>query len=203
MRMRTMRIVRVGIVLVFGMGLASGQGLAPGSGNGSSTGSGISACSTTPPAAGAANSFCYDISNALWKCSNGASACTTPAQWVKSVTADANGSVSIGNALLLWIQGLRISYVDGDTLSVAPGSVVFSGGGSYGSVSAQNVGFAALDTGTRTLGADYYVWATVDGIKLSAITVSGGATAPSGYTTANSQLLGYFHNGKSINNTNA
>ena len=45
-------------------------------------GSGISACSTTPPTTGTPNSFCYDTSNALWKCSNGASACTIAGQWV-------------------------------------------------------------------------------------------------------------------------
>ena len=114
-----------------------------------------------------------------------------------------SGTLSIGTALLRWIQGFQISWVDADTVSVAAGSVAFSGGGSYGSASAQNVTFAALDTGTRTLGVDYYVWVTTDGIKLSAITVSGGATAPSGYTTANSQLLGYFHNGKSVADVHA
>ena len=113
------------------------------------------------------------------------------------------GTLSIGTAVLAWIQGFRISWVDADTLSVAAGSVVFPGGGSYGSVSAQNVTFAALDTGTRTLGVDYYVWVTTAGIKLSAITVSGGATAPSGYTSANSQLLGYFHNGVSVGGVHA
>ena len=112
------------------------------------------------------------------------------------------GSVSIGTALLRWIQGFQLSWVDADTLSVAAGSVVFSGGGSYDTTSAQNVTFAALDTGARTLGVDYYVWVTTAGIKLSAITVSGGATAPSGYTAANSQLLGYFHNGVSIGGVN-
>ena len=62
------------------------------------------------------------------------------------------GSEAIGNALLRWTQGFQISYVDADTLSIAAGSVVFSGGGSYGSRSAQNVTFTALDTGARTLG---------------------------------------------------
>jgi hypothetical protein len=93
--------------------------------------------------------------------------------------------------------------VDANTIQVAPGSAVFSGGGTYSFASAQNVTFSALDTGTRTLGVDYYVFATTGGIVLSAITVAGGATAPSGYTSANSQLLGYFHNGKSINGVNA
>ena len=42
---------------------------------------GISACGASPPASGSANAYCYDTSNILWKCSNGASACTTTSQW--------------------------------------------------------------------------------------------------------------------------
>ena len=122
--------------------------------------------------------------------------CSATNAW--TVGQSVAGNLSIGNALLRWTQGFQISYVDADTLAIAAGSVVFSGGGNYGSTSAQNVTFTALDTGVRTLGVDYYVFVTTSGIKLSAITVSGGATAPSGYTTANSQLLGYFHNGKSL-----
>jgi hypothetical protein len=180
-----------------------------------STGSGYPVCSTSPPTTGTANSFC-STATGLYQCQNGSSACTTagqfafigPGPWTRSsggVISPANpgDSVAIGTAVLAWIQGFRISWVDADTLSVAAGSVVFSGGGSYGSTSAQNVTFTALDTGARTLGVDYYVFVTTAGFKLSAITVSGGATAPSGYTTANSQLLGYFHNGKSVSDVHA
>src|ERR1035441_1375128 len=48
----------------------------------SSGGAAIPACSTSPPTAGTANSYCYDTSNATWKCSNGVSACTLAGQWV-------------------------------------------------------------------------------------------------------------------------
>ena len=112
-------------------------------------------------------------------------------------------SSDLGTMMVGYRTGLQISYTDADTLSISAGSILFLGGSVYQSATSQSVTFAALDTGTRTLGTDYYVFATTGGIALSAITVSGGATAPTGYTTSNSQLLGYFHNGKSINNANA
>ena len=174
----------------------------------------ISSCSTTPPTTGTAGQVCV-IGTSQYLCHT-TGACSVAGDWTLTgpgpFTRSSGGvisptvptdSVAIGNAVLAWIQGFHISWVDADTLSVAPGSVVFSGGGSYGSASAQNVTFAALDTGARTLGVDYYVWVTTAGIKLSAITVSGGATAPSGCTTANSQLLGYFHNGVSVGGVHA
>ena len=46
------------------------------------SGSGISACSTSPPTAGAAHATCYDTSGVIWQCNNGSSACTTSGQWV-------------------------------------------------------------------------------------------------------------------------
>jgi hypothetical protein len=93
--------------------------------------------------------------------------------------------------------GLQLSWVDDDTIQVAPGSCNFLGGGRYDITSAVNVTFASIDTGTRTLGRDYYVFATAAGIKLTLIPISFPATldAPSGYTNQTSRLLGYFHNG--------
>ena len=73
-------------------GAASGSYVkADGTGSGNPAGSGISACAATPPAVGAANSFCYDTSNNVWKCSNGSSACTTSGQWT---AAGGSGTVT-------------------------------------------------------------------------------------------------------------
>ena len=94
--------------------------------------------------------------------------------------------------------GLQLSWVDDDTIQVSPGWCNFLGGGRYDIASAVNVTFANIDTGTRTLGRDYYVFATAAGIKLALVPISFPATldAPSGYTNQTSRLLGYFHNGK-------
>ena len=59
----------------------------------SSGGAAIPACSTSPPTAGTANSYCYDTSNATWKCSNGVSACTLAGQWVAQGSSGAVTSV--------------------------------------------------------------------------------------------------------------
>ena len=88
-------------------------------------------------------------------------------------------------------QDLLSSWVDDDTIQVAPGQAYLNDYYLYQQAAAVNVTFANLDTGSRTVGIDYYVYVTREGIKLSA-----SATAPNGYTTSNSRLLGYFHNGK-------
>ncbi len=79
----------------------------------SSGGGGISACGATPPAAGAANSTCYDTSGNIWQCSNGASACTTTAQWVTAGcsyssatnTTTCQGNVTVGTTNPIVIGG--------------------------------------------------------------------------------------------------
>jgi hypothetical protein len=94
---------------------------------------------------------------------------------------------------------LYLSWVDDDTIQVGIGGCTFSNGGKVSLATAVNVTFANLDTGVRTLGRDYSVHATPDGIKLHLIPVDNsglGALYPSGYTASNTRLLGYFHNGK-------
>lgn len=95
-------------------------------------------------------------------------------------------------------NGLRLNWVDDDTLQVTAGARSFLGGGVWRLAAAANYTFASLDTGTRALGRDYSVHATADGIKLHLIPVDNsgaGALFPSGYAAATSRLLGYFHNG--------
>lgn len=95
-------------------------------------------------------------------------------------------------------DGLYLSWVDDDTIQVDAGACSLPNGGVVSLAAAQNVTFAALDTGARAVGKDYYVFATPHGIKLSEIPQVFPATkvAPDGYTADNSRLLGYFHNGK-------
>ncbi len=109
----------------------------------------------------------------------------------------------IGRArALLASQGLMLSYVDDDTLSVSAGMAVFANGSLYQQQAAQNITFTALDTGARTLGCDYAVFATPGGIKLTLIsTYHAGGLLPAGYTAQQVNLLGYFHNGPKADGT--
>jgi len=101
-------------------------------------------------------------------------------------------------------DGLRLSWVDDDTIQVGIGSCVLPNGQALALTAAQNVTFSDLDTGARTLGRDYAVFATPDGILLHLIPVDNsgvGALYPSGYSASNSRLLGYFHNGPKADGT--
>ena len=91
-------------------------------------------------------------------------------------------------------NGLLLGWVDDDTISVGPGAAQFSDGSYWAQAAAANVTFTALDTGARAVGKDYAVYATPGGVKLVLITTTASGP-PAGYTTANSRLLGYFHNG--------
>lgn len=101
-------------------------------------------------------------------------------------------------------RGLRLSYVDDDTIQVGQGSCLLPSGYPFVLAAATNATFTALDTGTRALGRDYSVHATADGIKLHLIPVDNsalGALYPNGYTANTSRLLGYFHNGPKADGT--
>jgi len=99
-------------------------------------------------------------------------------------------------------DGLRLSWVDDDTIQVSEGACIFRNGGLFELAAATNVTFAALDTGSRTVGKDYAVFATPDGIKLTLIsTYHANGLVPNGYTAQNSRLLGYFHNGPKADGT--
>ena len=128
---------------------------------------------------------------------------TTPASDY-SLVVDKSGDSVAGRVLMRQVRatahrwGMGISFVDDDTIQVATGGAIFRDGSSLEITAATNVTFTNLDTGSRTVGKDYYVFATGDGIKLSEIpqTFPATKTAPTGYTSDNSLLIGYFHNGK-------
>jgi len=101
-------------------------------------------------------------------------------------------------------DGLRLSWVDDDTIQVGSGSCVLPNGQGVRLSAALEVTFASLDTGSRSLGRDYAVFATPDGVLLHLIPVDNsvaGALYPSGYGVTNSRLLGYFHNGPKADGT--
>lgn len=58
-------------------------------------------------------------------------------------------------------------------------------------LSLNSVGVGALDTGIKAAGTDYYVYA----LEAGGFIISANATNPTGYTTANSKLIGGFHYG--------
>lgn len=98
--------------------------------------------------------------------------------------------------------GLMLSYVDDDTIAVSAGTAVFNDGNTYRSLVSQNITFANLDTGARTLGRDYAVFATPAGIKLTLINVNHPTgLIPGSYSVNQVALLGYFHNGPKADGT--
>lgn len=91
--------------------------------------------------------------------------------------------------------GLLLGYVDDDTISISPGICGFTDGSLWQLAAATNYTFTVIDSDARAVGRDYAVWATAAGPKFVLITTTASGP-PSGYTAANSRLLGYFHNGK-------
>lgn len=74
-----------------------------------------------------------------------------------------------------------------DTIAVAAGTRVIINGSTLITFAAQTA--ATLDTGALVAGTDYAVYATAAGTAV----FSANFSAPTGYTTANSQLIGGFH----------
>jgi hypothetical protein len=100
-------------------------------------------------------------------------------------------------------SGLVLGWVDADTLSLSAGGCVTTGNTAL-QTTGGSITFTSLDTGTRTLGVDYAVFLTAAGVKLTAIsTYHAAGLVPAGYTAADTCLLGYFHNGKSVSDANA
>jgi len=99
--------------------------------------------------------------------------------------------ISNPDVLIAGRDGLRLSWVDDDQLQVGVGECILRNMTRVRLTATQNIDFTDLDTGARAVGTDYYVYATRDGIVLSA-----SPSAPDGYTVNNSRLLGYCHNGK-------
>jgi hypothetical protein len=62
-----------------------------------------------------------------------------------------------------------------------------------------DVNVTDLDTGTLTLGTNYYVYLCDDGSDNGLLVISANSTAPSGFTADNSRKIGGFHFGRRRN----
>jgi len=113
-------------------------------------------------------------------------------QILADIASDGAGELPIRYSFGGFVAGMELSYVDAGTIQAAAGCAVLRGGGEYRIAAAANITFANLDTGVEAAGTTYYVYATADGFKLSM-----SASAPTGYTTDTSQLIGWFHNNPS------
>lgn len=87
------------------------------------------------------------------------------------------------------VNAYSISIPVGTSVSVGTALVTVTG--SAYTLSLNTTGVGGLDTGTKTAGTDYSVYALTTGEWI----VSASKTAPSGYTTANSRRVGGFHYG--------
>jgi hypothetical protein len=114
------------------------------------SGSGISACSTSPPTAGAAHATCYDTAGVIWQCNNGSSACTTSGQWVSqggSVAGfTAGAGVLTGPATNLTIVPF-VNLQSSTPGTPQTGSLNISGAGIFG---------GSVTAGTTVLGGSGY-----------------------------------------------
>lgn len=103
-----------------------------------------------------------------------------------------------GGAGTFW-RGMQLSYVDDDTISISAGALLVSGS-IYQIVAPATITFANIDTGVRTMGTDYYVYAVSNSSVISFV-ISASPSYPNGYSAATSRLLGYFHNGAKADGT--
>lgn len=62
-----------------------------------------------------------------------------------------------------------------------------------------DINVTTLDTGTLTLGMNYYVYLCDNGTDSGLLLISANSTAPSGFTTSNSRRIGGFHFGRRRN----
>lgn len=130
----------------------------------------------------------------------GASALDTPGA---VAVVDTAGVLTQTTAFLGSRVGLTLGWVDADTISVSVGGCVTTGGTAL-SYAGGNITFTALDTGTRAIGTDYAMFLTAAGPKLTAIaTYHASGLVPATYTAANTCLLGYLHNGVTMDARNA
>jgi hypothetical protein len=138
--------------------------------SGGGGGSLISACSATPPTAGAANLICYDTAGSLQKCNNGASACTTSGQWVaqsipvpiataatpSTITErDASGNVIATNTLPAGLTDATPRLTAAGTLSATPTFTVLANSNPMvwtATLSVSNVTSSTLTATAATVG---------------------------------------------------
>lgn len=99
----------------------------------------------------------------------------------------------LGAILAAQKNGLYVTYTSATAIAISAGSAVMNG--VVYTFAAGSATFADIDTGAEAAGTNYYVYALAAGGYKISVT----ATAPTGYTTANSKLIGWFHNNPSSN----
>ena len=97
----------------------------------------------------------------------------------------------LGTILVNQKSGFLLTYTSATAIAISAGSVVI--GGVVYTFAVGSATFADLDDGAEAAGTNYYVFALAAGGYKISVT----ATAPTGYTTANSKLIGWFHNNPS------
>ena len=97
----------------------------------------------------------------------------------------------LGTILAAQKNGLYVTYTSATTIAISAGSAVMNG--VVYTFAAGSATFADIDTGAEAAGTNYYVYALAAG----GYKISVSASAPTGYTTSNSKLIGWFHNNPS------
>lgn len=97
----------------------------------------------------------------------------------------------LGTILAAQKNGLYVTYTSATAIAISAGSVVMNG--VVYTFAAGNATFSDIDTGSEAAGTNYYVYALAAG----GYKISVSPTAPTGYTTSNSKLIGWFHNNPS------
>lgn len=97
----------------------------------------------------------------------------------------------LGAILAAQKNGLYVTYTSATAIAISAGSAVMNG--VVYTYAAGSATFADIDTGAEAAGTNYYVYVLAAG----GYKISVSASAPTGYTTANSKLIGWFHNNPS------
>ena len=97
----------------------------------------------------------------------------------------------LGAILAAQKNGLYVTYTSATAIAISAGSAVMNG--VVYTYAAGSATFSDLDTGSEAAGTNYYVYALAAG----GYKISVSPSAPTGYTTANSKLIGWFHNNPS------
>ncbi len=97
----------------------------------------------------------------------------------------------LGTILAAQKNGLYVTYTSATAIAISAGSAVMNG--VVYTFAAGSATFSDLDTGSEAAGTDYYVYALAAG----GFKISVSPSAPTGYATGNSALIGWFHNNPS------
>ena len=164
-------------------------------------------CAATPPVAGLAGTVCTDTSGQVWVCNNGASACTTAAQWVQqnpttvnvssattfTDTGAVNAIAFTDTAISAYSANLTFVIVPAHTNTGAATITVTGSGGALATLPLQRNG-AALTGGEYLIGQPFPVVCGVSACQIAAfgklnLLVLPVATKTASYGAQNTDYL--------------